>query len=275
MPTATLQSYHVDAFTSSPFGGNPAVVLLLQSPTTDAWMQKFAAEMNLSETAFLLPAEASDGFDYHLRWFTPMAEVDLCGHATLASAHILYTTQNYSDGRVLRFSTRSGILTAAQTDDGIELDFPAKREEACPLPSEIEDSLGVFPVYVGRNAFDYLIEIESEILLRGLVPNLQLLKDADCRGLIVTARASNPNYDFVSRFFAPAVGVDEDPVTGSAHCCLAPYWQQRIGKTTMIGYQASKRGGLVKVINVGDRVKLIGQAVTILESSVRISTQTV
>jgi PhzF family phenazine biosynthesis protein len=248
----------VDAFTDTAFKGNPAAVCILDRERDDAWMQDVAKEMNLSETAFLL--HHPDGFG--LRWFTPAVEVALCGHATLASAHALW------EERVLetdaRFHTLSGLLTASRNGDLIELDFPAKAEEPAIVPPALIDALGVMPVYVGKNQFDYLIEVETEHALRALNPDHAQLRTIPVRGVIVTSRSSDPRYDFVSRFFAPGSGVDEDPVTGSAHCALTPYWSKKLGKTEMTAYQASARGGVVHVRLAGDRVKLGGRAVTIL-----------
>jgi len=222
-------------------------------------MQNVAAEMNLAETAFLYPQ--NDG--YSLRWFTPSVEVALCGHATLASAHALWEKGYLKPGEQARFHTKSGLLTAAQLADWIELDFPATPNEPAEPPSQLLEALGVQPVYVGRNKFDYLLEVESEAVLRALNPNHSLLRQLPVRGVIVTSRATE--FDFVSRFFAPGSGIDEDPVTGSSHCALTPYWSTKLGKTEMTAFQASKRGGVVKVRLQGNRVRLIGQAVTVLE----------
>lgn len=252
-----MRLLQVDAFTDSAFQGNPAAVCILDRERDAAWMQNVAKEMNLSETAFLL--HHPDGFG--LRWFTPAVEVALCGHATLASAHALW------EERVLetdaRFHTLSGLLTATRNGGRIELDFPAKTEEPAVVPPALIDSLGVMPVYVGRNQFDYLIEVETEAELRALNPDHARLRTIPVRGVIVTARSTDPRFDFVSRFFAPGSGVDEDPVTGSAHCALTPYWAKKLGKTEMTAYQASARGGVVHVRLAGDRVKLGGNAVTV------------
>ncbi len=250
----------VDAFTDRAFGGNPAAVLVLPRPASENWMQAIASEMNLSETAFVHPE--SDGF--RLRWFTPRLEVDLCGHATLAAAHVLWESGS-SDSSTLRFFTRSGILTAARRQEWIELDFPAEFEEYCAAPSELTEALGVAMHYVGRNRFDYLIEVENEKTLRSLAPDLSLLESIAARGFIITSRSDSAEYDFVSRFFAPGAGVREDPVTGSAHCCLGPFWATRLGKDEMVGYQASQRGGIVRVKVEGDRVVLGGKAVTVFK----------
>jgi PhzF family phenazine biosynthesis protein len=214
--------------------------------------------MNLSETAFLV--KQPDHFD--LRWLTPTLEVDLCGHATLASAHILWQ-QEEATGPEIRFSTRSGILKATRRGDDIELDFPLKPEETVDAPPSLLGALGVAAKYVGKNQFDYLVEVESEAALRALVPDFQRLAAIPARGIIVTSTSANPRFDFVSRFFAPASGVDEDPVTGSAHCCLADFWRKRLRKTEFIAFQASARGGIVKVRIVNDRAWLGGRAVTV------------
>jgi PhzF family phenazine biosynthesis protein len=248
----------VDAFTAKPFGGNPAAICVLPQPADEQWMTNVAKEMNLSETAFLYPE--ADG--YRLRWLTPAVEVDLCGHATLASAHVLWQDGHIAPDAAARFHTRSGLLTCTRHGDWIEMDFPAKKEQPADPPAQLAEALGVRPKYVGRNQFDYLVEVESEEILRGLQPNHHLLRQIPVRGVIATAKGND--YDFVSRFFAPGSGVDEDPVTGSAHTALAPFWGARLGKTEMTGFQASARGGVVKVRVTGDRVILSGQAVTVL-----------
>lgn len=255
-----LSIVQVDAFTATPFAGNPAAVCILPEPLDDRWMQNVAMEMNLAETAFL--TRQADGFN--LRWFTPVAEVDLCGHATLASAHVLWETGQLAPNEQARFHTRSGLLLAERKGEWIEMDFPATPEHAADAPDGLLEALGVTPGYVGKNRFDYLVEVESEEVLRGIRPNFSRLMEVEARGIIVTSRASTKGYDFVSRFFAPQVGVYEDPVTGSAHCCLAPYWCSKFGKNELVGYQASPRGGVVRVRMGGDRVYLGGQAVTVL-----------
>jgi PhzF family phenazine biosynthesis protein len=250
----------VDAFTDRPFAGNPAAVCLLPSTGDPVWMQQVAQEMNLAETAFLVGRP--DGFD--LRWFTPTIEVDLCGHATLASAHVLWEEGRLKANEIARFHTRSGVLTAARRGDLIWLDFPSTPPEPASPPAEIARGLGVAPRYVGRTCFDYLVELESEDQVRALAPDFSTLKQLGVRGVIVTARSSNGSCDFVSRFFAPGAGIDEDPVTGSAHCGLAPFWAGRMGKKELIGHQISQRGGVVRVRLEGDRVQLGGHAVTVL-----------
>jgi PhzF family phenazine biosynthesis protein len=222
-------------------------------------MQGLAAEMNLSETAFV--RRVDDGFG--LRWFTPKVEVDLCGHATLASAHILWTEGVVADSAAIRFHTRSGALTCTQAESRIELDFPASAFQAVEPPAGLLDALGLKSAFVAKARFDYLVLVDQEAVLRSLRPDFRKLIELETRGIIVTARADDPQYDFVSRFFAPAAGVDEDPVTGSAHCCLAPFWAERLGKTDLVGFQASPRGGIVHVRARGDRVVLGGQAVTV------------
>src|SRR5450755_89965 len=250
----------VDAFTSKPFAGNPAAVCILSEAPEEAWMRDVAREMNLSETAFLVPREGG----YHLRWFTPSVEIDLCGHATLASAHVLWEEGHLAAGEQARFHTRSGLLLADRSGDWIELDFPAKTEQAVEPPRDLVAALGVKPVYVGRNQFDYLVEVESAAVVRGAQPDFTALRKLPVRGIILTARSDTPEFDFISRFFAPGSGVDEDPVTGSAHTCLGPYWGKRLGKMEFVAYQASARGGVVRVRCGDDRVYLGGQAVTVM-----------
>lgn len=254
-----MKLLQVDAFTDSAFRGNPAAVCFLDGARDDAWMANVAAEMNLSETAFLAQRDGS----WSLRWFTPAVEVDLCGHATLASAHAIWSEGVSGDG-VLRFQTRSGELTARRDGELIELDFPVKREEPIAAPAGLLDALGVADaVYVGRNQFDYVVELSSADEVRSLNPDHAVLRQLPVRGIIVTARGDG-DYDFISRFFAPGSGIDEDPVTGSAHCCLTPYWAQRLGRNELRAWQASPRGGALRVRLDGDRVKLAGRAVTVL-----------
>jgi PhzF family phenazine biosynthesis protein len=258
MPVRIIQ---VDAFTNRPFAGNPAAVCVLPAPAPEEWMRHVAREMNLSETAFLVPRDG--GFD--LRWFTPAVEVGLCGHATVASAHVLWEDGHLPPGQQARFHTRSGLLLADRRGDWIELDFPAKRVAAAEAPAELLPALGVTrAAFVGKNVFDYLVEVDSEATLRALAPDHSALRKVPVRGVIVTAPSANAEFDFVSRFFAPGSGVDEDPVTGSSHCALAPYWGERLGKTSMTAFQASARGGVVRVRLAGDRVILGGQAVTVM-----------
>jgi PhzF family phenazine biosynthesis protein len=255
-----LKIVQVDAFADGPFTGNPAAVCLLPEPRDEGWMRAVAREMNLSETAFLV--REGDGF--HLRWFTPAVEVDLCGHATLASAHALWEDGTVAGDAIARFRTRSGELTARRDGDWIEMDFPANPAADADAPAGLLDALGLEAVHVGRSRFDYLVEVAAEATVLGARPALECLAEVEARGVIVTARADRDGYDFVSRFFAPRAGVGEDPVTGSAHCALAPYWAGRLGKDDMVGYQASARGGTVRVKVVGERVLLRGRAVTVL-----------
>jgi PhzF family phenazine biosynthesis protein len=256
----SIPIFQVDAFAAAPFTGNPAAVCLLENEAKVGWMLSVAAEMNLSETAFITPHE--DGFG--LRWFTPATEVDLCGHATLASAHVLWETGRLAESDTARFHTRSGLLTAKRTGDWIELDFPATPAESIEPPPGLSDLLGSVPRFVGRSRFDLLLELTDAEELRDLNPDFVGLSSLPIRGLIVTAKSDVPEFDFLSRFFAPAAGINEDPVTGSAHCALAPFWAKRLGKDEMTAFQASPRGGGVKVKLVGDRVLLRGQAVTVL-----------
>ena len=259
MPSVPI--YTVDAFTDRAFSGNPAGVCLLEAERDDSWMQIVAREMGHSETAFLVP-HPGDGFD--LRWFTPAVEVELCGHATLASSHVLWESGTVEASDTLRFHTKSGVLQASHQGSLIELDFPARVEQRSAAPAGLMSALGVKPAYVGRSKSDYLVEVESEDVVRGTKPDFARLAAVEARGVIVTSRAETNGYDFVSRFFAPRVGVDEDPVTGLAHCSLAPYWGAKLGKTEMIGRQLSLRGGTVRVRVEGDRVMLGGNAVTVL-----------
>ncbi len=235
----------------------------MPAPAADAWMQSVASEMNLSETAFL----CKQGDGYGLRWFTPTVEVDLCGHATLASAHVLWESGEVPQGESVRFNTRSGPLNASRDGEWIELDFPALPVLQVDAPTELVSAVGVRPIYVGKSRFDYLVEVESEDVVRGASPDMGLLAGLSVRGVIVTSLADSERFDFVSRFFAPASGVDEDPVTGSAHCTLGPFWQSRLGKSEFLAYQASSRGGVLKVRVVGDRVRVSGQAVTVLRGT--------
>ena len=269
MPVRIVQ---VDAFASRPFAGNPAAVCVLPEAPSDAWMRDVAREMNLSETAFLVPKSSTPQTDgYQLRWFTPAVEVDLCGHATVASAHVLWEDGHLPPSAQARFHTRSGLLLADRRGEWIELDFPATVPVPADAPPHLLQSLGCAAKFVGKSRFDYFVEVESEAVLRGLTPDFTALRKLGVRGVIVTARSSTPEFDFVSRFFAPGAGVDEDPVTGSAHCALGPYWCTRLGKAEFTAYQASPRGGVVRVKVNGDRVILGGQAVTVLRGELSAS----
>ena len=259
------QIYQVDAFTDRPFAGNPAGVCPLPLPDFPAadWMQAVAAEMNVAETAFLVRRRDGSGFD--LRWFTPTVEVELCGHATLASAHLLWEAGLVAAGEAIRFHTLSGVLGATRDGEWIELDFPAEPASVLAEPPPgLAEMLGAPPVWIGANRFDLVVELADEASVRALAPDIRRLGTLPYRGILVTARAAAPGYDVVSRFFAPATGIDEDPVTGSAHSCIGPYWCDRLGKNPLLAYQASARGGRVRVELAGDRVHLGGQAVTVL-----------
>jgi PhzF family phenazine biosynthesis protein len=252
--------YIVDAFADAPFSGNPAAVCILDTARDADWMQQVACEMNMAETAFVLP----QGDTWSLRWFTPVVEVDLCGHATLAAAHILWETGMLAVQHTASFSTRSGLLTAVRTEMDIELDFPATPPEPVVEPEELRTALGCKPLYCGKSRFDYIVEVDSAETVRTLQPDLTVLKMIPARGIIVTSLSDTEEFDFVSRFFAPAAGIDEDPVTGSAHCCLGPYWMERLNKQEFNAYQASPRGGKLRVQVAGDRVYLGGHAVTVV-----------
>jgi PhzF family phenazine biosynthesis protein len=247
----------VDAFTATPFGGNPGAVAVLDTPRDDAWLQRVAREMNLSETAFL--QRTDDG--WALRWFTPAVEVKLCGHATLASAFVLWETGWLHAEEPARFHTLSGVLTCRRDGTWIEMDFPAVAPRACTAPAGLAAALGCELRATASNGMDYLVEVADEKTLRTLRPDFGALASLPVRGVIVTCRSETPEFDFLSRFFAPAAGVNEDPVTGSAHCALGPWWQARLGRDEFTAWQASARGGLVKLAVRGDRVLLRGQAV--------------
>jgi len=256
-----MEIYQVDAFATKPFSGNPAAVCILEEEKSTEWMQALAEEMNLSETAFL----ERKGDAFNLRWFTPNFEVDLCGHATLASAHILWETGLLNSDQDALFHTKSGALTARNLDSGIELNFPSEIAEPCELPEEISRSLGVGTVYTGQNRMDYLVELESPEALRSLKPDFNEMAKVNTRGVIVTSKSDVPKYDFLSRFFAPWHGIDEDPVTGSAHCCTGPYWREKLGLDELRAFQASSRGGEVNIGFENERILLRGKAITILK----------
>jgi PhzF family phenazine biosynthesis protein len=255
-----LQITQVDSFTDRPFGGNPAAVCVLPGPREESWMQLVAREMNLSETAFVLRND--DGFG--LRWFTPTVEVDLCGHATLASAHVLWEEGRLPLDQPACFHTRSGVLTARKKGIWIEMDFPATPPQATAPVEGLESALGAAAKYTGQSRSDFLVEVDNEEILRSLKPDLTALRRLKTRGVIVTCRAASADYDFASRFFAPAMGIDEDPATGSSHCCLGPFWTERLGKNELLGYQASARGGYIRTLCAGDRVLISGHAVSVL-----------
>ncbi|MFO7588006.1 MAG: PhzF family phenazine biosynthesis protein [Gemmatimonadota bacterium] len=267
-----VEIFQVDSFADRPFAGNPAGVCLLEAPASEPWMRAVAAEMNLSETAFLHP----EGPGWRLRWFTPTVEVDLCGHATLASAHVLWSESRAPEDRQLHFETKSGPLGAAAGAEGwIELDFPAERPSVASPPSALLDALGLERVEVAaRNRMDWLLEVADEAAVRSLAPDFRALARVDARGVSVTSPPGpatlrdHPGVDFVSRFFAPSCGVDEDPVTGSAHCALGPWWSERLGRATVLGRQVSRRGGMVRVTDRGERVTLAGRATTVLRGRI-------
>lgn len=248
--------YQVDAFTDEPFKGNPAAVCLLEGPEPDAWMQSVASEMNLSETAFLLP----EGTGWRLRWFTPKTEVDLCGHATLASAEVLFETQPTLRGNPIRFQTRSGDLLARWTSEGVELDFPAMIFEPITITAAVESVLGFKPINAVYSGDYFLFEAQDETLIRQAQPDFVALEQLPMPEVIITAASKDPEFDFISRFFAPQLGVDEDPVTGSAHCLLAPYWAKKLGKQVFNAFQASPRGGRLHLSLKGNRVLITGKA---------------
>jgi PhzF family phenazine biosynthesis protein len=251
----------VDAFTDQAYCGNPAGVCILSEARPEDWMQKVAMEMNASETAFLFPEK--DG--YRLRWFTPAVEIPLCGHATLASAHVLWEDRHMSPETEARFYTKSGLLTARKRGDEIEMDFPSHPASPCDPPPNLQAALGLKPVETLRNEHKLLAVFDRESDVRNLKPDITAVRRVPVQGIIVTAKSGSAGYDFVSRFFAPNAGVDEDPVTGSAHSCLAPYWCQRLGRQELVGYQASARGGTVRVKMAGDRVLISGKAITTLK----------
>jgi PhzF family phenazine biosynthesis protein len=261
----TIPIYLIDAFTDQPFKGNPAGVVLLEKPATEQWMQNVAMEMNQAETAFIVPLEKG----YNLRWFTPTVEVELCGHATLAAASILWRLHKVPKTDTISFDTKSGWLHCTRNGETIQLDFPAKRVTSCepPLGMILAMHLSEFTCF--SNGMDYLIEVKDEGIVRAMEPDFVKLAQVNCRGVILTGKSSTEGVDFVSRFFAPTCGILEDPVTGSAHCALGPYWAEKLGKNTLRGYQASKRGGYI-IVEVNDnRVLLRGQAVTFMKGEIR------
>ena len=265
MPRVTTL-HIVDAFTDRPFSGNPAAVCIGKGPVDETWMQLVAREMNLSETTFVHPA-AKGGFS--LRWFTPAAEVRLCGHATLASALVLWETGVLPVGEPARFHTLSGLLTCTREQDWIAMDFPAGRCAPMVPPQGLAAALGAEPVFCGQDGTDLLVELRDEAAVRDLRPDLRRIAAMPFRGVIATSRSDQNNFDFVSRFFAPAVAVDEDPVTGSAHCTLGPYWAGKLGRNKLTAFQASARGGTVNMEMRGERVILRGQAVLVSRVELR------
>lgn len=261
-----MKLYQVDAFTDKLFKGNSAGVCILDKQISEEMMQSIAMEMNLSETAFLLKQD--NGFN--LRWFTPESEVDLCGHATLASAHILWEEGYLDQNEQAIFYTKSGVLKAFKDGEYITLDFPLELAQQVNPPDDLIKAFNVPFLYAGKNRMDYIIEVENEEVIKALKPDFELLKRVKARGVIVTSASSNPEYDFVSRFFAPRVGINEDPVTGSAHCCLGPYWSNKLKKDSLIAYQASKRGGILKLRILKERIHIGGKAVTFFKTEIKV-----
>lgn len=259
-----IRLIQVDAFSDRPFSGNPAAICLLEEDVDSEWMQSLAEEMNLSETAFVRPLD--EGFG--LRWFTPVAEVDLCGHATLASAHVLWSEGLAATDAPIQFHTRSGVLPCRKQGETIELDFPTTPPSEAEPPDGLCDSLGVHPTYCGKTQFDTLLIVETEDTVRSLSPDFTRLREFPTRGIIVSSACRDPAIDFISRYFAPAFGIDEDPVTGSAHCCLGPYWAEELGKTKLNAFQSSQRGGHVRVSVEGGRTLLGGKAVTVMRGEI-------
>lgn len=256
-----MEIFLVDAFASAPFTGNPAAILPLDGPVTDEWMQAIAMEMNQAETAFLWPEEEA----YRLRWFTPSVEVDLCGHATLAAASLLWESDRLPAGEEAVFLTRSGTLRCSQAGTSIRMNFPAEPVAEQPAPTDPLTLFRAPAVWYGANRMDHLAILADETAVRTAVPDMTAIRELECRGLIITAKADEGrDYDFVSRFFAPQSGVPEDSVTGSAHCGLAPLWSERLRRTNLRGYQSSRRGGYVEMEMRGDRVILGGHAITTL-----------
>jgi PhzF family phenazine biosynthesis protein len=257
------QFFQVDAFTERPFAGNPAAVMFLDSFPDDSRLRTIAAEMDLSEAAFVVP----DGRSFQLRWFTPLVEVDLCGHATLAAAHVLWETRRLAPNEAAVFETRSGRLTAQRSNGSIEMSFPTLPLQESSPPDGLIEALRVDPLYVGLSRFDYLVQVESAAEVRGAVVDFRRLAGVESRGVILTAISDDACFDFVSRFFAPAAGIDEDPVTGSAHCVLGAFWRRILGKNALRAYQASPRGGAMTVHVNGDQTTLTGQAVIVIRGA--------
>lgn len=257
----------VDAFTDRPFAGNPAAVVLLESPREPAWMQAVAREMNLSETAFVAASGAAH--EYALRWFTPAVEVPLCAHATLATAHALWNEVRAASSFALRFHTLSGPLTATRDGDWIELDLPAILAVEREIAPALANALGARPSRAGKSDQDWIAEYASEAEVRALRPDLAAVRALGGQGVIATAPSKDDAHDFVSRYFAPAVGIDEDPVTGAAHCTLSPWWSTKLGRARLVGHQVSRRGGVVRVEHRGERVSVAGRAVTVASGLLR------
>ena len=266
-----LPIYTVDAFADKPFSGNPAAVCITDKALSEELMKNIAFEMNLSETAYLVKNNPDNNNSFNLRWFTPQAEVDLCGHATLASSHILWQTGISLKNEPINFHTKSGVLTSVNKgNDSYEMDFPAIEQDVIDFPHELEMALGIKPQYVGMTKWNYIVELGNEEEVRNVQPDFDMLEKLPGWGTIITAKSAMKGYDFVSRFFAPEKGIKEDPVTGSAHCVLGPFWQKRLEKNEFKAYQASQRGGTVGVRVEGDRVFLSGKAITILTAEMEV-----
>lgn len=263
-----LPFFIVDAFTNVPFGGNPAAVCIVEQDVDAAWMQNVAAETRLSETAFI---QSGSGSRFNLRWFTPTVEVNLCGHATLASALVLWTEDRVPSSQNIEFETKSGLLTATRVAEGTAVDFPSISSHSIEVPPDLEDVLGIDFVWVGTAGEDLLIEVDDPVLVKNFQPNFSKLSTVETRrGIIITAKGdTDGSADFVSRFFAPRFGIDEDPVTGSAHCALGPYWGAKLGKQELNGHQVSARGGKIAIILAEDRISLIGNGVTVMKGELQ------
>lgn len=254
--------YHVDAFTAEPFKGNPAGVCFVEKETSAEWMQNVAAELNLSETAFVVPGEKVS----EIRFFTPVAEVPLCGHATLSASHIMYETNRVHLQQEIIFRAKAGELKIRKTGNWITMNFPSYPVNKVPVPEVIEQIIGSSPVEFYKSTFGWTLALmEHEQLVRDMKPDFRMMKNSEFGDMIVTAKSDEPGFDFCVRCFAPALGIDEDPVTGSAHCALVPFWQMKTGKTEFVSHQVSKRSGILKVSLKGDRVEISGQAVTIIK----------
>ncbi|WP_416150179.1 PhzF family phenazine biosynthesis protein [Salipaludibacillus sp. HK11] len=253
----------LNTFTDQAFKGNPAAVCMLREKKDSSWMQSIAKEMNLPVTAFINQFKN----DYYLRWFTPSMEIPICGHGTLASSFFLWEKGYVKKEKNIAFHTKSGVLKSQLIDNWVKLEFPSILEEKIIAPDLLINALGVEPTYVGKNQFDYLVELKSEDIVRNLIPNINLIAQLPVRGVIVTSHSNSNDFDFVSRFFSPAQGLNEDYVTGSAHCCLGPYWKSRLQKSEFTAYQASDRGGIIKVKLIDDKVLLSGKAVIVFEGN--------
>ncbi|MFE4429128.1 PhzF family phenazine biosynthesis protein [Peribacillus butanolivorans] len=254
----------INTFTDQPFRGNPAAVCFFSEEKNTEWMQQIAKETNLPVTAFIINLHKNE---CSLRWFTPSIEIPICGHGTLASSFFLWGKGYAQKNKPIVYQTKSGVLTSKLVDGMVQLEFPSLIEKEAIAPDLLIKALGVVPTYVGQNKWDYLIEVQSEEIVRNLNPDIDLIAQLPIRGIIVTSQSDSSEYDFVSRFFSPAQGLNEDYVTGSAHCCLGPYWKSKLGKNIFQAYQASERGGVIKVEVVEDIVKLSGNAVTIFEGN--------